>query len=330
MFDYNPNSGLQRLASWLLFSFMLLLASPRKYSKPSVILVSSMSLWPIANALFYRLLHPSTKIIFETRDIWPLTPVLLGDVSQGNPVVIVMSLLEKLGYKLADRNFSVLPYANRRIKEVTGSEQKNFTWIPNGIEIPVTSLNTNIEAKRVGKRFRIIYAGAIGHANRLDILLESTGFSATDYEIVVFGDGSLKRELMDRFSREPRISFRNKIEKSKVLLELQKADLLYIGWHNSPLYAYGVSANKYNDYMLAQKPILSVGHLEYDPVKQANCGFSIDTDIASELAALIDEISAMSSEELLKLGSNGYKYVRDNNSYERISHLYLEVLHGLA
>lgn len=329
MFNYNPNSAIQRLTSWLLFSFMLFFVRSKHLSKPNVILVSSMSLWPIINAILVKIFHPRTKIIFETRDIWPLTPVLLGDISPSNPVVLIMGFLEKLGYRHASKNVSVLPFANRRISEVIGSEATKFSWIPNAIEIPEKKAIQDY-SRVSNSPFRIVYAGAIGYANRLDILLEASGIATSNIEVCIYGEGNLKKKLMAQYASNSSIVFNKKIKKTEVYGELLKADLLYIGWHRSPLYAYGVSANKYNDYMLAEKPIISVGKLEFDPVIEANCGFSVDTMDPVQLAQVIDQIVQMDLIELQHLGANGLQYVKKNNSYKVISEQYLEVLENLG
>ena len=42
------------------------------------------------------------KIIFEVRDIWPLTLIVEGNFSKLNPLVIALGFIEYLGYKFSD------------------------------------------------------------------------------------------------------------------------------------------------------------------------------------------------------------------------------------
>ena len=75
---YGKASSFLRILSWLEFELKFFFLKKSNFRKPDVIIVSSLSFLSILNGLFWRKIY-SSKLIFEIRDIWPLTLVEEGD-----------------------------------------------------------------------------------------------------------------------------------------------------------------------------------------------------------------------------------------------------------
>ena len=63
--------------SWLHFEWRLLRSDGNSLPRPDAIIVSSLSILTILNGLWIRRRY-RTRLIFEIRDIWPLTLVEEG------------------------------------------------------------------------------------------------------------------------------------------------------------------------------------------------------------------------------------------------------------
>jgi glycosyltransferase involved in cell wall biosynthesis len=327
---YNPSSGIQRLINWLSFVFSLFIINKRKLKKPDVIIVSSMSIWPILNALWIRKFHRNVKVVFEIRDVWPLTPIHIGGISKSNPVIRIMFWLEKLAYSKADHLVSVLPNADLRFKEVLGHEDFKFSWIPNALEHTSFSEPSLSTQENQSSNFKVMYAGAIGPANNLSFLLDAVQMMADrDVEFTIVGDGP-EREDLQLKAKGLKVKFTGKVPKPEVHEILSEADLLFIAWRDIDLYKFGVSANKYNDYMKLSKPILSAGNLPFDPVILANCGVVAKPNSGDEIANGILQIMALSPQERAQLGANGYEYFIKNKTYDVISKKYIGLINSLS
>ncbi|SPP31955.1 hypothetical protein ARAF_1623 [Arsenophonus endosymbiont of Aleurodicus floccissimus] len=73
-----------------------------------MIIVSSLSLLTIINGLFLKKKY-KCKLIFEIRDIWPLTIVEEEKFSKYNPFVQFLSLIEYIGYRYLDAIVGMMP-----------------------------------------------------------------------------------------------------------------------------------------------------------------------------------------------------------------------------
>src|SRR5690606_15081156 len=71
-FKYNSAKSFKRILSWLHFEWRLLRLPKQQFPKPDTIIVSSLSLLTIINGLILKKRY-RCRLIFEIRDIWPLT-----------------------------------------------------------------------------------------------------------------------------------------------------------------------------------------------------------------------------------------------------------------
>lgn len=325
---YNPQSFF-RFWSFLVFAFKMFFAPSSKYGKPDFIVVSSMPIFPILTGYLLKNKFRSKALFFEIRDIWPLTLVLLGNISPKHPAVKFIGWFEKFGYRKADKIISLLPNAAEHIEEVAQASAK-FHYIPNGLDENVLEK----EEPRLGdlnlipsEKFIIGYAGTIGLANALEFFVEAAGLMKTDnrFYFVIMGEGYLKESLIKSSESFGNILFLPKVRKNQVAAYLDKFDVCFVGRNNSPLFKHGVSANKYFDYMLAGKPILDSNNLIKDPVELSGCGIIVEPDSSEAIVTGIVELFEMSDIQRLDMGQLGREYVKKHHSIEHLSNEYMKL-----
>ena len=142
----------------------------------------------------------------------------------------------------------------------------------------------------------------------------------------IIGDGPLKEDLQAKAAELNNVTFFPKVLKSDLKGIIQQADICYIGWHNKKIYNYGVSANKYNDYMLEKKAILSSSNIHDDPVLIADCGLNVPAADAKGIAQGVLKLQTVPKDELLQMGKNGYNFLLANQVYDVLAKKYLVVL----
>ena len=122
------------------------------------------------------------------------------------------------------------------------------------------------------------------------------------------------------------VHFLPAVNKEVVPELLAKFDALYIGWRNSSLYRHGISPNKLFDYMMSGKPVLHSVNAANDPVKDADCGISVDSENPQAIADAIIELSQMSENRIKEMGENGRQYVLKNHDYSVLARNFLDVI----
>lgn len=315
-----------KLWSMFIFTFKILFLNKKLIEKPEIILVSSMPIFPILSGWFLKKKYNAKKLLFEVRDLWPLTPIYLKGYKPYHPIVVLMKWFEKFGYKKSDYIISLLPNANIYIDKISGNNQK-FKWIPNGIDKELLvneSLPFNIVNQIPRDKFIICYAGTLGLANAMEFFIEASVLLKNDFSIhfLCVGDGYLKSDLQSIVNGNSNITFIDKIRKSQVQALLKLVDICFAARFDIPLYQYGVSYNKYFDYMLAKKPVLVSSNEIHDPVQLSGSGLTVKPESASAIVKGVLELKSMSVESRLDMGIKGYDYILKYHNFELLSKRY--------
>ena len=315
-------ASIWRFYSMLIFMVKIFFLGVKELGKPDVVIVSSMPIFPILNGYYLKKKFGS-KLLFEIRDIWPLTLEQLGNKSKNHPAVRFIGWFEKFGYRKADTIVSLLPYARKHIESVAG-KAVDFQYIPNGIdpkEIGYEKIPAQLENKIPKDKFIIGYAGSIGLANALEYLIEAAirleGNGGVFFMIV--GDGPLKERLEERTQCCRNILFYSKIRKSQIQNLLSHFDVCFVGRNDIPLFKHGVSANKYFDYMLSGKPILHSNNYIKDPVELSKCGLIVKPDSATAIIDGILKIQSLPEGERRSMGGMGKRFVIKHHSIANLA-----------
>lgn len=329
---YNGN-GLKRLIN--IFTYLYRLFKFRKHLitqfKPDVVIASST--YPFDTVIAKYIARKSqAKFIYEIHDLWPLTLIELSGMSKYHPLIMLMQLAENYGYKKCDKVVSLLPNANEYMFK-HGLAQDKFIYIPNGIELANLTKSElpnshfkQIQAMKTKYKYLLGYAGGMGESNALEYLLDAIKLMPSDQSIgfVLVGDGNLKEDLIKQTANDDRVLILPPIDKNQVQDFLSYMDVLYIGWHDSPIYRFGISPNKIFDYMLSKKPILHSVNASNDLVKIANCGVSVRAQDPVAIRDGIKQLINLGANNREILGINGYNYVCANHDYQILARKFLQ------
>ena len=320
---YSGSQSIGRVLVMIQFMINLIFLPKKKLQKPDVIIVSSLSPLPIVSAYFWSKKYKA-KLLFEVRDIWPLSLIEIGGFSKLNPLVLFFGWFEKFAYKRADKVISVLPNAKPHM-ESRGMNKDKFIHIPNGFNMEEMKkskdLDKSIENLIPKNKFIVGYTGSLGASNAMEYLIKASNYLEKNENIhfVIFGKGQHLEKLKNNAKNN--VSFLGEIDKSQIQSAISYFDVCYIGWHNHSLYRFGISPNKIFDYMYSGKPIIHSVNTSNDLVQIAKAGVSIQPENPREIANKIIEISKMGNEILKKWGENGKKYVEENHTYSHLTQL---------
>lgn len=328
---YGPAISLGRVLNMAAFAAALEALPTSRLPRPDAILVSSPSLFPVPIAARWARRF-GARLVFEVRDIWPLTLQELGGLSSRHPLIAAMQRLEDYGYRTADSVVSVLPGAGPHMVE-RGMDPAKFHYLPNGIDLDGARRSGDAPAAirdAVGPgAFTVGFVGTLGRANVLETLIDAARLvDPEEVRVVVVGHGPERSQLMERAAGARNVAFVGPIPKGDVPAALQLFDACYVGFRRSPLYRFGVSPNKLYDYMAAGRPVLFAADAANQPVQEADCGLTVAPEDPAALAGAISSLATASEAERARLGANARAYVERHHDYHRLADELAEILLG--
>ena len=337
--SYKGN-GIGRIVSMGLFVLQL-------FFRPKAILAGFIPDVVIASSTYPLEIYPEkliadrykAKLVYEVHDIWPLSPMEIGNMSARHPFIRVMQTAEDYACRHVDKIISLLPRAEEHYLE-HGLAKGKFFCVPNGVVISEhkskvqAASESSEECLRQMDNWRrdnyriVIFAGSHGKANALDVLLSAAKYVQLRTKIVLLGDGPEKASLKEKaeIAGLKNVVFFPRVPKQEVPLYLEKADVAYIGWLSRDLYKFGISPNKIMDYMLAKKAIIQSIDAGNDIVCESGCGISVPAGDGKKVAEAIDKMAAMPREKLAELGEKGYRYVTKNHDYRVLAEKFISYI----
>lgn len=329
--QYTDAHSKRRALNWFFFAWRLQ-GLANFLTTPDVILYSSPS--PIGFLGAERLANQvKARLLFEVRDIWPLTLTEIGGYSTTHPFIRLMQWIEDHAYRRADAVVSNLKNAVEHMVE-RGMSREKFTWIPNGFSLDEVALKVpladSVWQQLPQDKFIVGYTGTLGVANALDTLIMAAEKLCNHTEIVfvLVGGGKEKVILQEMVSNKglDNIIFIEPIPKVQIQAMLSHFDACYIGWLNDELYRFGIGANKIPEYLYSGKPVLHAYSGACDPVTEYDSGIQISAENADLLAKAVLQLYHMPVEKRTLLGSNGHKAATEHYEYGQLAQQLAKVM----
>ncbi len=330
---YSPSSKLGRVGSILSFSAQCWFMSlPIK--RADMVICSSHHPFAIHSAK--RLAKKfSARLVFEVRDLWPLTLIELGGASPRHPFIRLMQWSEDYAYRLADKVVSVLPEAAGYM-QLHGMAAAKFLFVPNGIdlvggecyeELPIEHRESLLTLRKSGKML-IGYAGKVGLSNVLGPLIDAIALCGdAPLHAVILGDGEFLPQLRAQAAElelNGKITFFCAVSKRQVGNFLQHLDVAYVGYQSQPLYRFGVSPTKVNDYMLAALPIIYAVDAPGDVVAESGAGITCQPENSVAIRDAILTLMTMGPDARQAMGQRGKKWLIEHRDYAVLSKRFLD------
>ena len=182
-----------RLANYFSFTISSYYSACVRLKKFDVIICESPPLFLGITAVLLKR-RWKCKLVFNVSDLWPESAEKMNLIT--NKWIISRS------YKLANwiyKNADLISGQTKGIIEairVMQPQQKLF-WFPNGVDMD--TFNNHHPSKNGGSEsFNILYAGIIGHAQGLEVILHAANIlkNETNIQFSIVGDGPLKENLI--------------------------------------------------------------------------------------------------------------------------------------
>ncbi len=332
---YSAVKSLRRILSWVHFEWRLLWLPSKELPRPDIVVVSSLSLLTLLNGFVLRWRY-KCRLIFEVRDIWPLTLTEEGGFKTWNPLVLALGLLERLGYKYSDSIVGTMPNLGEHVGSVLGYSRQVFC-IPMGVdqddleapeEIPADYLRNYFPKDK----FLVAHVGSIGATNALDTFFQCAEqlYSHPIIHFLIVGEGDLREAYCNKYKHLTNLTFAPRVPKAMVQSVLSRCSLLYFSVHVSKVWRFGQSLNKVIDYMWAGKPIVASYTGYASMINEANCGSYVPPGGLSALKEEILRYAGMTCEERQRIGLRGRAWLIENRQYSKLAQEYLAIMKNEA
>ena len=262
------------------------------------------------------------RFLFEVRDLWPDFAIAVGVLK--NPTAIKMTLwLERFLYQHADRMMVNSP---AYVAHVKSRGAKSVELVPNGADPamfnPLDDGSSFRQANQLSDHFVVLYAGAHGMSNDLNVVLDCARLLAPNpvFRFVLLGDGKEKLALQARAAELElkNILFLPSVPKSEMAAALAgtQACIAIL----KPIEAYKTTyPNKVFDYMAAGRPVvLAIDGVIREVVEEADCGVFPHPGDAQDMANAIQFLEADRVHAAI-LGMHGRKYLEEHFSREQMA-----------
>jgi glycosyltransferase involved in cell wall biosynthesis len=322
----------------LIFVFQLLIPSKKLQGSYDVVVASCPPPLIIYSA-YYLARRNKARLVYDIRDLWPLTLKELGGHSASHPFIWLMQKAENFACRNADLVTSV-PHNSEAYLKSKGLGENKFLALGNGylqdepLDTPPQLSSDAIERLNVIRAeaaLVVCYAGALGLANALGTLIKAV-VDVPGVHVLLLGDGPEKEALLDlsdQLKVQDRVHFLGRIPPQEVDLYFEFVDVAYIGLLKRELFKMGVSPTKLNTYMGAKKPIIyAIGDPDNN-VEQSQGGISCPPESPKSVQAVLEVFMSMSEAERKEMGNRGYEWLLANNTLDVQIKTFLQRLHAL-
>lgn len=326
-------SILKRLLNYFSFVWSSFFVGIRKTGHSDYILCESPPLFLGVTAYLLSRIK-GAKLIFNVSDLWPESAEKLGIVT--NKLLLkAATWLEEALYR---KSHLITGQTQGIVSNIKGRfPSKQVYWLPNGVDLAYydPALYPSDWRKKLGfvaEDIVLLYAGIIGHAQGLDIILRAAEIlrARANIKFILLGDGPEKERLQKTASamQLPNIVFLEPVTKTEMPRILAASTATIIPLKRLELFK-GAIPSKIFESLAMKKPILLgvEGEAKELFIDEGRCGLFFTPESAEELVKSIEYMAA-NQDERLQWGENARKYVDQKFNRNQIAADFYRVLAG--
>ncbi|MCL2842920.1 MAG: glycosyltransferase family 4 protein [Oscillospiraceae bacterium] len=259
-----------------------------------------------------------TPMLFNLQDLWPENVIhVLGIRNK-----FVIRFIDRIVDKIYSGSDKILCSSNSFRNAVTArgvAPEKCIFW-PQFCEWPDVNTMTK-PASYDDDSFHIAFAGNIGEAQGLDLLIEAAGMlkeKSVKWHIV--GDGRAKQRLYEKAQQAQvldKVVFVGKVSEAEANQYIHYADCAYLSFSDNVIFDMTIPA-KMQTYLACGTPILAaVSGESADIVTKGNCGLVVARTPESVCAG-VEELMELDPVAINDIRANCIQTFEDSFTKERV------------
>ncbi|WP_179133951.1 glycosyltransferase family 4 protein [Halobacillus massiliensis] len=303
----------------LMFSSLLFMFTKGKYD---YIIGTSPPLFTALSGYIVSKVKKS-KFVFDVRDIWPDIALEMEELDDDSLIFKIMNRISNFLYLKSD--LVTVVTNNKELKILSkGIPGEKVRVISNGFDSDVLTQEENLDLVKnyqIKEKFTLIYAGIIGLAQGLEIIVEAAKKleKNKDIQFLVIGDGFKRKDLEKSCEALGlnNIHFVGVQLHSSVISVLKNASASIVPLKNDKLQD-SVPTKLLESLGVGCPVILSAEGEAKSIIEKSKGGLTIK---AGDHTALVDAINKIYKDKQLRMdmGENGRRYVNNNFSRFKIA-----------
>jgi glycosyltransferase involved in cell wall biosynthesis len=267
-----------------------------------------------------------SKLIFNVSDLWPESAEKLGLISNR----FLLNLTTRLEEFLYRSSFIITGQTKGIVQNISQRfPGKTVYWLKNGIDLasygnlPSKDFSWRRESGFAEDDFVLLYAGILGHAQGLEVVLKAADLLKDNKRIrfIIVGAGPERDRLLkmkDALSLENTFFF-DSMPRHELLKIIAGADVAVIPLRKIDLFK-GAIPSKIFENLAMRKPILLgvEGEAKEMFIEEGNAGLAFVPEDEHDLAAKA-ELLFGDRQLTSNLGENGYRYVSRMFNWDSIA-----------
>lgn len=233
----------------------------------------------------------NARLLLDVRDLWPETPIALGELNATSPVAHVLAFLERKAYRRANHIVTTSPGYVDHIREIAG-EGTGITVALNGIDDEFRGVSNGVESNN--GMVEVLYAGNVGYCQNLVTLVEAASLLREEkFRFRIIGSGTQLDQVRQRATDLglDNISILPPISRRELLEAYHDADILYLQLFSSH-YFRRVIPSKIFEYLALSKPIVyGLDGVSSEILSQFPSTYRVRPDEPSDLADALRAVS---------------------------------------
>jgi len=335
-FPDHSASGVRRAANYLSFAVAASLGA-MACRKPDVIWVYHPPLTVGLPAVFLSALR-RIPFVLAVHDLWPESLLATGMVS--NPTIL--SLVDRFASFLYERAtiVEVISEGFAAHLENKGVPRAKIRFLPMWVNenaySPVARDEVLAESLGLKGHFVVLFAGNMGPAQGLDVLLDAAARLSTDPSVrfVLLGDGIEREHLESEAARRSldNLVFLNREPASRMPTYFSIADALVLSLRPDPLFSITIPS-KLLTYLACGRPVIAA--LEGEGrrlVENSHAGICCSPGDGAALAEAVSRLKSLPAVERNRMGDAGRRLVEERFGLEtlvgRHEDLFREIISG--
>ena len=259
----------------------------------------------------------NAKCFIWVQDLWPESVKVAGNV-KNKLILQALNILTKKIYKYYDLIFVQSEgFVNYIVNQ--NINKKNIKYLPNfANDFYLNKKNKNINYDR----FSITFAGNIGKAQNLEILIEAAKVLKKRSEKIIFiiiGSGRNFNSLIKKIKKNDVMDYFNLLgRKAPELMPnyFSSSDVMLISLKKSTIFSLTVPS-KLQSYMAYGVPILgSIDGISKKIINESNSGLASSAEDVNGLISNIIKMKKLNPIELNKMAINSKRYYEKHFSKE--------------